>query len=540
MAMQSQMEKGIPLLPRHNNGFGRPVEWDEVLGRTIKADVERADVVGAAENLEAQYILRVTSQLYTDDSVATKLLERLDMGQQVGQSIGGWFLSVRVITNSDDEVERVIVDDVELDHLALTRAPANPDSNGLYTLRSRLQEMVTAERHVVRVDENEDGTVSVTYKREEEEEEEVEETRAVEERDVVPFQNLPLAPEDDVWEWNTKTQNDLLGPDGDDWSRYKKAHTWFNPDEADIKAGYKLPIARMYGGTLKVVFRGVSAAMAALNGARGGVDIPDSERQKVYQHLSKYYGKFDKEPPKLQSFLVETNIMPDENIKPETVVENSKQVEEVSSNGVTTVRALDEPIKTVQADDSAIDLSNTPADVLENAVRSNPPTPTQLGAEQMSDSILIKQFEEMLNRSIGGLSDRVQNLEARATQPAAPVAAPESAAPDTTVEPLERRLAAAEAALVNLTEQPIRRGIAQTNIRPGVGATTQFESLIERARDTGTAPTLCTIMERHKETLAEENGMNKMSVNQLRDLLSAGLRACVNDGLLHKSTADWQ
>jgi hypothetical protein len=37
--------------------------------------------------------------------------------------------------------------------------------------------------------------------------------------------------------------------------------------------------------------------MGALRGARGGVDIPDSDRRPVYDHLSKHYAEFDREPP---------------------------------------------------------------------------------------------------------------------------------------------------------------------------------------------------------------------------------------------------
>ena len=158
----------------------------------------------------------------------------------------------------------------------------------------------------------------------------------------------------------------------------------------------------------------------------------------------------------------------------------------------------------------------------------------------MSDE-MIGKFEEMLNRSIGGLVERVQNLEVRANEPTAQDPVPEATSEtNTTVEPMERRLAAAESALARLSEQPVRRGVTTTNIRPGIGATSQIDTMINRARDLETAPTLCAIMERHKETLAEENGINKMNISQLRDLLGAGLRAAVNDGLIGNSTAKWQ
>jgi hypothetical protein len=45
--------------------------------------------------------------------------------------------------------------------------------------------------------------------------------------------------------------------------------------------------------------------MAALNGARGGVDIPSDERESVYNHLVRYYEKADKEPPALRDISVE-------------------------------------------------------------------------------------------------------------------------------------------------------------------------------------------------------------------------------------------
>ena len=515
LRMQAQMDKGIPLLPRHNNGPGRPVEWDEVIGLTVRADVERSEVVGAADGTEPQYVLRVTSELYDDDDTANKLLKRLELGQTVGQSIGGWFLSVRVITNADDEIERVIVDDLELDHLALTRAPANPDSNGLYHLRSKLQ-----------------GAIATSLECKSEPELELD-------RAVTEFAALPCAPIEEKWDWSTEAQNELLGADGDNWERYKKAHLWFDPENQEVKSGYKLPIARMFGNELKVVFRAVSAAMAALNGARGGVDIPENEREKVYDHLVRYYSKFDKEPPSLQSIL-ENIDMENEKTDAAEAVELVEDTEENSPNGVIESSELDETNETVQDEHIEVDLSVTPTDAQGSAVRANPTTPINSGAETMSDETISK-FEEMLNRTLGGLVERVQALEERAAKPVAEEAAPVTTAPVEEVESVEQRLKAAEDALRSLAEQPIRRGLAATEtVRAGVGATTQFESMVARAREHGVAENLCEITDRHKSTLAEENGMNKLSVNQLRDLLSAGLRAGQKDGLVGKTTAKWQ
>ena len=40
--------------------------------------------------------------------------------------------------------------------------------------------------------------------------------------------------------------------------------------------------------------------MAALAGARGGVDIPNADIPDVYRHLAAHYKEFDKEPPELK------------------------------------------------------------------------------------------------------------------------------------------------------------------------------------------------------------------------------------------------
>jgi hypothetical protein len=66
--------------------------------------------------------------------------------------------------------------------------------------------------------------------------------------------------------------------------------------KADCKLAYKLPNG-------SVVWAGVHAAMAALNGARTPVNIPKSDRGKVYNVLKAAYAIFDKQPPELKAAL---------------------------------------------------------------------------------------------------------------------------------------------------------------------------------------------------------------------------------------------
>jgi hypothetical protein len=82
------------------------------------------------------------------------------------------------------------------------------------------------------------------------------------------------------------------------------AHAWYDPkaekhDPPREKQAYKLPHHEPVGGRTVVVWNGVRSAMQVLLGARGGVDIPRSDRGRVYEHLARHYRQFGKEPPEL-------------------------------------------------------------------------------------------------------------------------------------------------------------------------------------------------------------------------------------------------
>lgn len=126
------------------------------------------------------------------------------------------------------------------------------------------------------------------------------------EKAVEPFAETVAAPEDQDWdagsaiqkvkEWASDDEGEI------DYSKYKQAFTWFDADDPEKQGSYKLPHHTVAGDKLQVVWRGVAAAMAALLGARGGVDIPEAEMKGVYNHLAKHYEQFDKEPPELKSY----------------------------------------------------------------------------------------------------------------------------------------------------------------------------------------------------------------------------------------------
>ena len=95
-------------------------------------------------------------------------------------------------------------------------------------------------------------------------------------------------------EWNGPEQ--IAAASVDD---LKIMSTWVDSENPDIKGSYKLP-HHLASDDHAVVWRGVTAAMGALLGARGGVDIPESDRRGVYNHLAEHYKEFEEEAPEFK------------------------------------------------------------------------------------------------------------------------------------------------------------------------------------------------------------------------------------------------
>ena len=65
----------------------------------------------------------------------------------------------------------------------------------------------------------------------------------------------------------------------------------------DNFTAYKLLIADVVNGKLEAVPRGVMAAGGIMDGARGGVDLPKDDIDRVKSHLAKYYEKMGDTAP---------------------------------------------------------------------------------------------------------------------------------------------------------------------------------------------------------------------------------------------------
>ena len=116
---------------------------------------------------------------------------------------------------------------------------------------------------------------------------------------VTSFQDLPLADQDRAWDGGAAEKRVRKWANAEDEpnQKYRDAHVWYDSENKDNFTAYKLLIADVIDGSLKAVPRGVMAAGGIMDGARGGVDLPKEDIERVKNHLEKYYKKMGDTAP---------------------------------------------------------------------------------------------------------------------------------------------------------------------------------------------------------------------------------------------------
>lgn len=116
---------------------------------------------------------------------------------------------------------------------------------------------------------------------------------------VTSFQDLPMADRDREWDGAAAERRvrEWAGAQEEPNAKYRDAHVWYDADKKDNFTAYKLLICDVVNGKVLAVPRGVMAAGGIMQGARGGVDIPATDVDRVKSHLAKYYRKMDRTPP---------------------------------------------------------------------------------------------------------------------------------------------------------------------------------------------------------------------------------------------------
>src|SRR3954468_18662 len=110
---------------------------------------------------------------------------------------------------------------------------------------------------------------------------------------VTTFQDLPLADRDRAWDGDAaeKRVRAWAGAEDEPNEKYRDAHVWYDADKKQNFTAYKLLIADVVDDRLVAVPRGVMASGNIMQGARGGVNLPESDVDRVKSHLAKYYKK---------------------------------------------------------------------------------------------------------------------------------------------------------------------------------------------------------------------------------------------------------
>jgi HK97 family phage prohead protease len=123
--------------------------------------------------------------------------------------------------------------------------------------------------------------------------------RITELKSVVPFKDLALSDKELGWDSAKAIQRirEFTGSVDVPSETYKNAFLWFDGENSENFGAYKLPIADIVDNKMVAVPRGIFAVAGVLQGARGGIDIPEDDILKIKANVEKYYSKMDLKAP---------------------------------------------------------------------------------------------------------------------------------------------------------------------------------------------------------------------------------------------------
>ena len=108
---------------------------------------------------------------------------------------------------------------------------------------------------------------------------------------------LPLSDQGATWDGAAADKAVRAWADAEEKpnAKYASAFFWKNSDGGDAFGDYKLGFADVVDGKLTAIWKGVTAAAGAIQGARGGVDIPSGDVAGVKAKIAGYYAKAAKQ-----------------------------------------------------------------------------------------------------------------------------------------------------------------------------------------------------------------------------------------------------
>jgi len=190
-------------------------------------------------------------------------------------SIGFMPREVDFYEDANGETVRKLLD-IELFEVSLVTEPMNIDA--LVTQIKRYQHLLSTGQGISNIMAN---------------------IKNVDKKTVTAFEDYPLADRDREWDaeaanarWREFTNSSESPSDS-----YRRGFMWYNQQDADEYGAYKLQYVDVIDGVVVAVPRAIFAIAGALDGARGGVDLPGQDIAAVKNHVERYYEKMGLEAP---------------------------------------------------------------------------------------------------------------------------------------------------------------------------------------------------------------------------------------------------
>jgi hypothetical protein len=112
--------------------------------------------------------------------------------------------------------------------------------------------------------------------------------------------DLPLAGRDQDWDGDMAAASIFRKADWEtdhpDTAVARRGFFAYDDETPQNKTAYKLPFAMVIEGRLKAVPRGIFSVAQVLEGARGGVDLPDHVIAAIRRKVTQYYHALGEEP----------------------------------------------------------------------------------------------------------------------------------------------------------------------------------------------------------------------------------------------------
>lgn len=208
-----------------------------------------------------------------------------------------------------DGEEIRIYDEVELLEISLVPVPSNPEAQALVrAMGAGLEEEAYSDHALLNVREDETGTWFWDEQRQwsfRSPALESLENLLPEENGIVPG-NVSMSKAAESREWKAPSLSNFTAKTWQDLTSAERrritGHYAWAPSSDSLSFTFSdLKLPHHLASTGAIVLRGVQAAMGALLGARGGVNIPGADRRKVYNHLASHLRQFDRVPPPFRS-----------------------------------------------------------------------------------------------------------------------------------------------------------------------------------------------------------------------------------------------